>query len=232
MHGGIPPELRDQVWFLSSGAVTKQRLCGKAERYSSLLVEAERRAAESADATLRRNERDQQRKEERRQEAEQRRAQAEEGVSGLSSSPPRALRVAPERGAGDEDEDDAAAAADSGREWQAAIDIEKDLRRTFPTNVNFQSEQGIAELRRVLLAYALRNPGLGYCQSMNFITAMLLLHMPEERAFWTLAAVVEDLLPPEYFQGRMWGMRTEQRVLQSCLLWKLPRTSQHLEVGR
>ena len=130
---------------------------------------------------------------------------------------------------GDAVGDGGAEGVEDDEEWQAAVDIEKDLgepQQQLPVGA------GIAELRRVLLAYALRNPGLGYCQSMNFITAMLLLHMPEERAFWTLAAIVEDLLPAEYFQGRMWGMRSEQRVLQSCLLWKLPRTSQHLQVDR
>lgn len=39
---------------------------------------------------------------------------------------------------------------------QAKIDIEKDLHRTFPTNTNFQKEEGIQALRRVLMAYSRR----------------------------------------------------------------------------
>jgi hypothetical protein len=256
IHVGVPPELRDQVWFLSSGAVTKQRQCPKAERYCELLRDAERRAARSQQVAARRLDRDQRRKE-RLQQAGAAAGGGTGGGGGAAAaaaggaSPSRVLEVAGSEAAtatrdgnndsegngvgdavGDAVGDGGAEGVEDDEEWQAAVDIEKDLRRTFPTNSNFQSELGIAELRRVLLAYALRNPGLGYCQSMNFITAMLLLHMPEERAFWTLAAIVEDLLPAEYFQGRMWGMRSEQRVLQSCLLWKLPRTSQHLQVDR
>ena len=33
------------------------------------------------------------------------------------------------------------------------LQIEKDLERTFPTNSKFKNEEGIAALRRVLLAY-------------------------------------------------------------------------------
>lgn len=57
---------------------------------------------------------------------------------------------------------------------RAKREIEQDVRRTLPSHPMFQSEAGLAALRRVLLAYAARNPALGYCQSMNFLAAMLL----------------------------------------------------------
>jgi hypothetical protein len=60
----------------------------------------------------------------------------------------------------------------------------QDLRRTFPDNVMFESEEGISALRRVLVAYSWLNPEIGYCQSMNFISALFLLFMDEEDAFW------------------------------------------------
>ena len=71
--------------------------------------------------------------------------------------------------------------------------IERDLTRTFPTNYHFEKEDGITAMRRVLLAYSMRNQQIGYCQSMNFLVALLLLHMEEKYAFWVLAAIVEDL---------------------------------------
>ena len=47
-------------------------------------------------------------------------------------------------------------------------DIEKDVTRTFPSNVYFGGDgHGVPKLRRVLLAYAWRNPNVGYCQGMN-----------------------------------------------------------------
>lgn len=71
--------------------------------------------------------------------------------------------------------------------------IERDLTRTFPTNYHFEKQDGIHAMRRVLLAYSIRNRQVGYCQSMNFLVALLLLHMEEKYAFWVLAAIVEDL---------------------------------------
>ncbi|CAG8354479.1 unnamed protein product [Penicillium salamii] len=95
--------------------------------------------------------------------------------------------------------------------------IERDLHRTFPDNLHFKPEapaptehsgssnpahanvttetQMIQSLRRVLYAYALHNPKIGYTQSLNFITGMLLLFLPEEKAFWMLHIIAADYLP-------------------------------------
>lgn len=65
--------------------------------------------------------------------------------------------------------------------------IELDLRRTYPQQKDkLQLEKDISVLRRVLNAYVMRNPTIGYCQGMNFIVAKLLTCMDEESAFWVM----------------------------------------------
>jgi hypothetical protein len=44
--------------------------------------------------------------------------------------------------------------------------IEKDLKRTFPTHVQFKEDIGQKSLYRVLHAFSLHNPNVGYCQGM------------------------------------------------------------------
>ncbi|CAK9105154.1 Putative GTPase-activating protein AN11010, partial [Durusdinium trenchii] len=106
--------------------------------------------------------------------------------------------------------------------------IERDLHRTFPTNYHFEEEEGITRMRRVLLAYSLRNKSIGYCQSMNFLVAVLLLHMEESLAFWALAAIVEDLVPGHYTK-QMTGMHVDQKVFESLVKHRLPKVFTHLD---
>lgn len=112
--------------------------------------------------------------------------------------------------------------------------IEKDLHRTFPTHVEFGSSKslGVPVLRRVLLAYSQRNKVIGYCQSMNFICALLLLFMAEEDAFWTLSCIIEDILTFNdccYYQEDLAAVRIDQHVFKHLLREQLPLIDAKLE---
>jgi hypothetical protein len=96
--------------------------------------------------------------------------------------------------------------------------IDKDLPRTFSGLAMYpelDSEKRLA-LRRVLLAYAQHNPGVGFCQGMNFVAYILLVVLSEEAAFWALGAVVEDILPGYYTQA-MIAAQVDQSVLESLV---------------
>eukprot|EP01068_Selenidium_serpulae_P012822 Selendium_serpulae@DN5881_c0_g1_i14.p1 len=98
--------------------------------------------------------------------------------------------------------------------------INLDVRRTFPNNKTYkplrlvhahQGHQaaagcppecpsatgertaGLDKLTRVLHAYAAFNPTVSYCQSMNFVAAILLLVLEEDLAFWSLVQLISPL---------------------------------------
>ncbi|AMD20325.1 HDL419Wp [Eremothecium sinecaudum] len=106
--------------------------------------------------------------------------------------------------------------------------IERDLNRTFPDNIHFQrppdSEEEapmIKSLRRVLVAFSIYNPRIGYCQSMNFLAGLLLLFMDEERAFWMLVTITSRYLPGVH-NVNLEGVNVDQGVLLLCIKEYLP----------
>ena len=130
-------------------------------------------------------------------------------------------------------------------------DIEKDLHRTFPDNVRFkppasappelqndedQSKSAdptlctkrasepkiISSLRRVLHAFALYNPRIGYCQSLNFLAGLLLLFVEtEEQAFWLLNVITRVYLPGTH-EISLEGSKVDLGVLMIALKDSLP----------
>ena len=72
---------------------------------------------------------------------------------------------------------------------------------------------GLAELGRVLSAYSVYNPEVGYCQGMNFVVALLLLTASEVDVFWMLVALVEDVLPARFYDRTMLGATVELDLL-------------------
>jgi hypothetical protein len=111
--------------------------------------------------------------------------------------------------------------------------IERDLHRTFPDNIHFKPEtptegrsgpeetQMIQSLRRVLRSFAVYQPDIGYCQSLNFIAGLLLIFLDEERAFWMLVIITQRYLPSLH-EINLEGVNIHQGVLMLALKEYIP----------
>jgi hypothetical protein len=120
--------------------------------------------------------------------------------------------------------------------------IERDLNRTFPDNIKFKpdpvpvapgearnSQRTIAEpetpilqsLRRVLQAFSIYNPKIGYCQSLNFLAGLLLLFMDEEKSFWMLNTITRVYLPGTH-ELNLEGANVDLGVLMTSIKDMMP----------
>ncbi|KAL4236317.1 TBC1 domain member 2A [Mactra antiquata] len=122
----------------------------------------------------------------------------------------------------------------SGQRSDPAIkQIELDLLRTLPNNRHYETieSDGVVRLRRVLLAFSEYNREIGYCQGLNRLAAIALLFLDEEDSFWCLVAIVDYLLPAEYFSSTLMAAQADQRVLKDLVQYKLPAVHQKLETS-
>lgn len=142
---------------------------------------------------------------------------------------------------------------------RAEKQIQVDLQRTFAANQCWiNSPQGQKSLARVLLAYAVHNQSLGYCQSMTFIVGRLLCLFKfhhgapespfssasaptvsrddeaksileiEEQVFWMLTVFCEQFFPSYYTRG-MAGLQVDGMVLECLMRKRLPKVYRHLQ---
>ncbi|KAI8370280.1 rab-GTPase-TBC domain-containing protein [Blakeslea trispora] len=117
--------------------------------------------------------------------------------------------------------------------------IQRDLHRTFPDNMNFEcaysvDQQGttfmepeknskLQSLKRILLAFTIYSPQIGYCQSLNYLAGLFLLFVDsEEEAFWLLVTTVIDFMPEKMYDVTMEGVHIDQSVLMMMIYEKLP----------
>ncbi|KAF4744679.1 hypothetical protein FOZ62_005183, partial [Perkinsus olseni] len=107
--------------------------------------------------------------------------------------------------------------------------IEMDLPRT-ATGV---PTERITRMRDILMAYALRNPSVGYCQGMNFIVNALLSVPPpgldDETAYLVLAAFVEGINRDYYDKKNLRGFLRDISRLDEILGEELPEVKKMLD---
>ena len=96
------------------------------------------------------------------------------------------------------------------------VEIEKDIKRSFPDEKYFRSDDNLDKFRRTLNAYFKRNLS-GYTQGCNQIVGRLLeTFNDEEKTFWVFSEMMENILTVDYF-SRLLGLYTDIDIA-ICLL--------------
>uniref|UniRef100_A0A3Q2Z6L1 TBC1 domain family member 2 n=1 Tax=Hippocampus comes TaxID=109280 RepID=A0A3Q2Z6L1_HIPCM len=115
----------------------------------------------------------------------------------------------------------------------ASRQIRLDLHRTLTGNRNFSSPSSLAhqQLERILSAFSWQNPSVGYCQGLNRLAAIALVVLQsEEEAFWCVVAVVDAIMPQDYYGKNLLAAQADQHVLKDFLVEKLPRLAAHFDL--
>jgi len=110
----------------------------------------------------------------------------------------------------------------------AFSDLLKDVERTLPTFDFFSDARGrgVHVLQRLLTAFSLHRPLIGYCQSLNFVAALIALvcqGAAEHLAFALLCHVLEARLA--YYGRSMIGCVMDARVLRDLVSFHEPDLS-------
>lgn len=127
-----------------------------------------------------------------------------------------------------------------------------DLHRTFPDNDHFScavvgsdgsvtmdpdSNPKLRALRRVLLAFSVYAPQIGYCQSLNYLAGFFLLFVGEEEggeeaAFWMLITTVHDYFPENMYDVTMEGAHIDQSLLMLMVYERMPEVWNKIGGGK
>ena len=97
-------------------------------------------------------------------------------------------------------------------------EIASDTKRALRGHLRSLTSTGQQELIRLLSAFAMRSPQIGYCNALSHIGAFLLLFYPEERSFFMLCALVDIVLPPHYFTNSLLGSRADAQLIKILIL--------------
>ncbi|KAK7896825.1 hypothetical protein WMY93_022150 [Mugilogobius chulae] len=111
--------------------------------------------------------------------------------------------------------------------------IDLDVNRTYRDHIMFMHRYDVKQqaLFHVLTAYSVYNTEVGYCQGMSQITALLLIYMNEEDAFWALVKLLsgqKHAMHGFFVPGFPKLMRFQEhhdRILKKIM----PKLKQHLD---
>eukprot|EP00045_Choanoeca_perplexa_P008809 m.82762 g.82762 ORF g.82762 m.82762 type:complete len:989 (+) comp14633_c1_seq1:70-3036(+) len=109
--------------------------------------------------------------------------------------------------------------------------IKWDLERTFPGHPKFQEKdgEGQVQLMHLNMAYSIFDEEIGYVQGLSFITAVLLLHLPEESAFVLFVQIMHEYGLRELFKAGFENLQIRLYQLSKLMEEQLPELHAHFK---
>lgn len=77
-------------------------------------------------------------------------------------------------------------------------------------------------------AHAVLNKDTGYCQGMGFVTALLLMYMEEEDAFWVLVQLTNSYGMDAVWKPGLPGLQKSFFILDRLLHAHVPKLHAHM----
>ena len=94
-----------------------------------------------------------------------------------------------------------------------------DVPRTFSGATCFSSES----VFNILKVFSLLHPDIGYCQSLNFLAAIIAFVIPdEEPAFWAFEIIVTKYFPSQFFVPSMFDLSVDLCMSKMLLEERTP----------
>ncbi|GLE04980.1 hypothetical protein PINS_up013964 [Pythium insidiosum] len=110
------------------------------------------------------------------------------------------------------------------KETETEVDLKQDKEELVNDEL---MQQYIAKIRRVLLAYCVRNPRVGYVQGHADLLCFMLANTStgdnEEEAFWIYATIMEKVFPEDFFarNPKLHGFKVETALLEELITKRL-----------
>jgi hypothetical protein len=109
--------------------------------------------------------------------------------------------------------------------------IQRDLARTFPGVPLFSAigGEGQRALGRIMRAYSVYDPELGYCQGLGFLVGPLLMNMSEVESFCTFVKLMATQDLRSMFLPTMRGLHIRLHQLTQTIRLHMPELHAHME---
>ena len=108
--------------------------------------------------------------------------------------------------------------------------IIRDLHRTFPKNMIFNSKlgEGQRSLFRILMCFGSFNKSTGYVQGMGFLAALFLSYMDEEDSFWMLYCLFKKYNLNDIYMKDFPGLRRRLFIFLKLVKKFMPKIYEKL----